>query len=556
MSITQLPDPYARRPIQLTEAFAPHPEADSFDFRRTLMGIQRSWRNHRLLIALTCVLTIAITEAYMIIWPPVYVADVMLIAESDKDQSKDDFYSYWHMFRKDRLADEVQLFTAPTVLTEVIHRLNLKYDDVYHSFFSYATHLWQISWPGRAWHGLKEWVWPRRHGPYDPTPEQVEFARTLTEFKTGVAVDAVADTDVGRLVVRGPSARVAEMANTIAQVYLTLRLDRQRDEAEKAYQALLVEVDKARTELRTVEARVQKYYSDNDIFLNMDGDKLDVGQLSALRGTIADLKAAIAANTDTLAQVNTLLAGEQREVVSSRLSEPTSIHTTLTDKLAELTLAEKQMQIHYKPDAPEVTELQRQMAVVKDQLARQPGEHVAQTTTLLNSVYESLRGRKAQLEEDLAGQNAALAAKQKEEARLDALVVEIPRKMVVSHDLERETQIAEKRFVLLNDKLTEADVSRAMALSAPTTIKIVEPAVAPDEPVWPITKLLLAAAAGVGLLAGLGLALLIDLLSGRVDRYRLESGEAGVPLYAILTPTNLFAAQLFPSLTGPAEDKS
>ena len=446
-------------------------------------------------------------------------------------------------------------FRSSTVLTQVINQLNLLYDDVYHSFFSYATHLWVESWPGKNWRRLKEWVFPRKRGPYDPTPEQVEFAKTLTEFKSGVGVDSVSDTDVGRLVVRGPSARVAEMANTVVQVYLKLRIDRQREEAETAYNALLAEVDKAKADLDAIEARIQKYNTDNHILLSMEKDKLDVTQWTVLRGAIADLQASIASNTDTLAQIEAQLAVEQKNVVSARLMKASSIHQTLNDKLAQLNLAEKQMLIHYRPDAPEVKELDQQIAVVKGQLAREPSEEVAQTTIMLSDGYEGLRKKKAQLEADLAGQRAALAAKQADEARLRASVSEIPRKMEVSHDLERERQMSEKRYVLLNDKLMEAGVSRAMAASAPATIKIVELAVAPDEPVWPRAKLLLAGAAAIGLLGGMGLALLVDLLSGRVDRYRLAS-EAGVQLYAILTPNNLFAAQFFPLLTNQTEDNS
>ncbi len=549
----QVPEPYSQRPIQLAEALGQHADADVFNFRSTLLGLLRSCRAHRPLILLTCLLTLAITEVYLVVWPPVYAADVLLVAESDKDSSRDDFYQYWHMFRKSRLADEVQLFTAPTVLGTVVDRLGLKYDDIYHSFFSHAAYLWKSSIPGRAYTRLKDWVFPRKHGPYDPTPAQIDRAITVADFKDGVSLEPVADTSVGRLVVRGPSPRVAEMANAIAQAYLELRIERQRQEAEAAYNALAKEAANAKADVLAQEARMEQFDSDNNLILSMEKDKLDVTQSAVLQAAIVDLQAAIASGTQTLADINAQLAREQKTVVSARLMKASPVRESLADKVAQLELARRQTLIHYKPDAPEVKELDQQLAVMKQQLAVQPDDEVSQTTVMLSDGYEGLRRRKSQLESDLAGHHAALAVKQAELERLNATVGEIPHKMKVNHQMERERELLEKRYVILQEKLMEADVSRAMSSSAPSTIQVVERATPPDQPMWPKTKLLLAGAAALGLLAGVGLALLIDLLSDRVDRHRLA---AGGPVYAILTSDSRFSTRLFPLPSSQKNDLS
>lgn len=546
MTSSQVPEPYGNRSVQFAEALPPHPDSDTFDFRTTLMGLLESCRVHRLLILVTCLLTIAITAAYIVIWPPVFVADVTVVAESDKDTSRDDFYQYWHLFRKGRVANEVQLFTAPTVLVTVIDRLNLKYDDVYHSFFSHASYLWQQSWPGRNYRRLKEMVFPRKRGPYDPTPEQVDRGRTVVDFKSGVSLEPVSDTDVGKLVVRGPSPRVAEMANMITQVYLEQRLERQRAEADMAYNALAVETATAKAEVLAAESQTEQFDTENSLLLTMEKDKLDVTQWEVLQNGIADITAALAGETSTLAEINRQLAIEEKDVVSARLMKLSPIKESLTDKLSQLELARRQTLIHYRPDAPEVRDIDQQIEVVKQQMAREPSSQVAQTTVMRSDGYEGLRRRKAQLEADMAGQRAALVEKRIEFQRLTGVVNDIPRKMKVSRQMERERQLLEKRYVILQEKLMVAAVSRAMASSAPATIQIVEPAVAPDEPAWPKTKLLLGGATLLGLLAGVGLALLIDLVSDRVDRHRLAGGAGGLQIYAILRADNRFAAQLFP----------
>jgi hypothetical protein len=55
----------------------------------------------------------------------------------------------------------------------------------------------------------------------------------------------------------------------------------------------------------------------------------------------------------------------------------------------------------------------------------------------------------------------------------------------------------------------------------------------------------------LGLVAGVLLALLVDLFFGRVHRFRLASGQE-VPLYAIVRRDRAFALSLF-ALAGPAD---
>ena len=541
-------DTYTARPLALPDAQAYNPRQDSFDFRRTLLGLRRSIVRHLLLIAATTMVTIGVAVAYIVIWPPIYSADVLLAAESEKDATRGEFYSSWHVFRKNQLADEVQLFTAPTVLTRVVDRLGLTYDEVYHPFMSHVTYLWMSSTIGKTYRAAKEWVLPAQRSPYSPTPEQVDRARTIADFRSGVAVESVSDSSVGRLVVRGPTPRVAEIANTVVAVYLELRIERQKREADNAFEALTGEVLKAREELRVVEGRMEQYYTQNSLLLAMEKDRLDITRVELLRGMIVDVEAALATAERSLAEVEEQLAAEKQEVVSSRMVRINPAREGLLDRQTQMSLQRRLLLIQYRSDAPEIRDLDKQLAAVREQLAREAESQVSHTTMVLSDAYETLRRRKSQLETDIVGQRAGLVVRRAEETRLAAMVANIPQKVKSSHEMERDRHLLEKRYALLQDKLSIATVSRAMASIAPATLQVIDAATPPDKPSWPQTKLILAAAVAGGLVAGIGLAVLIDLMSGTVDRYRIADDEAGRDLYAVLPPDRSFAAHAFPAI--------
>jgi uncharacterized protein involved in exopolysaccharide biosynthesis len=531
--------------LALTEAVPHRPEADSFNFGKSWLSVKQACHSHKLLIASTCILTLAMLTLYLMLWPPIYSADITLVAESDKDTARSGFYQNWAVFRKDNLSDEVQMITAAPVLAEVVQKLQLGYDDVYHPFLSHAGHLWTESWPGRAYRKFKEALFPPKRGPYDPTPDEIKFGQILEDFKSGVRLDPVPDTTLGKLSVRGPSPRVAEIANTIVAVYLEQRRNHHIAEADDAYRALNAELQKSQAELTALEERMQQYYSQNGLLLQFEKDKIDIGHWEQLNAGISDLKSSIAGLEQNLTTVTAQLAKEPKDVVTAQMIQVNPLQDSMRDKLGQLELSRKQMLIHYKPGSPEIDELNTQIANINDQLAREPKSSVRQTTLALSSTYEALRVRKSQLETELAGQRASLAVRTETADKYRTMIDLIPEKMKVVHDFDREHGALEKKYTELRDKLMIAAVSRATAESAASPIQTVEAASPPASPSWPKTKLLLLLGAMLGTVGGIVSALLVDLIHGRVNRHKLAGGDwDGV--YAIVGRDHSFAAQLFP----------
>ena len=343
------------RSVNIIEAVPHNPEADSFELRVTLGNLRQAVQARIWVVVLTTLIATSLVVAYIMVWPSTYEVEVMIAAESDKDVHRNTFYSNWNVFRREGLADEGALMTSLPVLKETVRRLDLKYDDVYHPFFSYVTHLWGESWLGKTYRKVKAWFLPPRKGKYEATPEEIEQFKVLSDFRKGVSMEPVRDANIGLLVVKASSPRAAEIANTMVDVYLEQRRARQVAEAQAAHDALMLEVAKAQGEIGILDKDVAKFRRDNGILFQFEKEKVEVGQYQGLRLAVAELEANVAAKEMTLKQVERDIGTEGAVIGSERIFKDTAVQDRVTKLEAQLSQA-RQL---YQPDSREVREVCR-----------------------------------------------------------------------------------------------------------------------------------------------------------------------------------------------------
>ncbi len=535
------------------EAIPHRPEADAFDLRKSWERIKLSVRGHTRLIGYTCLCSVALVLVYIILWPPVYQADVAVIAESKDDRQREEFYSYWNTFRQNSLPDEVAMMTSRPVLEEVVDKLGLTYNDVYHPFLSHAAYLWETSWVGRGYHKVKYFFFPRPKSPYAATPEEIDRARILRDFKEGVALVPVAGTDEGDLIVRGPSPRVAQIANTLVDSYLEQRQQSFIAEAQAAHDSLAQVVIQAKAELDATEAKIQNYDTQNTMLLALEKDRVEVSQWLEKRAEVVELQATLASTQRELSEVDRQLGAENSEIVSSRIYARNPIKSTLEEHLSQLELDLAATKLKFQPDSPEVADVQRQIDSVTKMIGNESDNQEQQRSMALSTNFEELRQRRNLLASQEEGTRARLAVEQAAEAALDQRVTASPERVKVSEDMAREQEVAQKKYMALQDKLMVSAVSLATIRSAPPAMRVVGRAFPPDSAEWPKPKLFLAAAVAFGALTGTLLALMLDLVWRPVSRHNIPLLQSG-GIYAIVAVDSEFLAQLY-SLPTPARGR-
>lgn len=525
-------DRHNAAPAAFGEAVAYDAAADMLDLRAGWeMVVQALVHQWRLILAVTAA-TLAVLLVYIIVWPATYQAHVTLIAASEKDADRDSFYSTWAVFRRNAVADEVLLFGSGPVLEEVIKTQKLTYNDVYHPPLRYAVHLWTISPPGKGWRAFKDWLFGE--SPYALTPEQVDFGKTIDDFRTGVGVEQVASSNVGMLVVRASTPRVHEIANAVASTYLKQRREIFADEAREAYASLKVETDKAFAELRGIEQQMAQYYTENDMLLMFEKDKVEIAQFLAMRDQQMATSRKLAATRSEISQINAMLADEPTEVLSARQVQRSPVFAAYEQQLGQLEMQRKLLGLNYREDSPEIGEVDRQIDALRQQMKTTEAERTEVSNIVRSSAYESLSSRRQQLQAQMAAAQAEFRQISGQVAESGGSIGNIPEKMRQSHNLGRTHAALEKKFMLLQERLMTAEVSAAAAASAPSTFRVIEWATPPQKPIAPRTTLMLLAGLVLGFAMGTVLAILLNLMAGRVSASRLQRRQGNAKLYALV----------------------
>lgn len=222
----------------MKEVIAYQPEIDAIDWRTSMRRARSAVIRHVALIATSCVVALVLLAAYVKVFPPVYKAEAVLMGEANDDVIRGNYYENWNIFRKWDIKTEPALMTSGRVANKVVADLDLKFNDVHHTFFMHVAYLWTESFVGRKYRAFKEWLFPPDPGAYKPTPGEIERGRTIDAFKDGLSIEALPGTTVARLIVKAPSHRAAEIANKVVEVYLAERTRMLRSEADDAYKSL------------------------------------------------------------------------------------------------------------------------------------------------------------------------------------------------------------------------------------------------------------------------------------------------------------------------------
>ena len=123
--------------MYLPEGAPHHVPEDDFDLRGSLRRFVDACRTYRLAMAATVLFTVGLVQAYLMLWPPIYRAEILIVADSPKDVGRSGFYEVWNVFRTEELATAAELITSRSVLVKW-SRPRPHVHDVYHPFLTHA----------------------------------------------------------------------------------------------------------------------------------------------------------------------------------------------------------------------------------------------------------------------------------------------------------------------------------------------------------------------------------------------------------------------------------
>jgi polysaccharide biosynthesis transport protein len=325
----------------------------------------------------------------------------------------------------------------------------------------------------------------------------------------------------------------ARVANTVAETYLNLQRSAKQDQTRAAGDWLAVEIDKMRSKVADAEAKVEEYRVKSNLFVGSNNTSLPNQQLTevnsqiaAARGQKADLEARARQLRD---QVRSGKPVESSDITNSdsmrRLVEQ---RTALRSQLAEQSATLLDQHPRIKELRAQIGEIDRQIKIEGERLARQLDNDAAVAGNRLESLTASLDTVKK-----LASQS------NEQDVQLRAL--------------EREAKTQRDLLESYLSKYREAS-ARDNINAAPPEARIISRATPANKPTYPkkMPTVLIAALAAFALSAGFTVtgALLAPAPS---YGYGYAPATYGAPAFtpSVLMPLPAMAAPSMPRMASP-----
>ncbi len=468
----------------LLDSVAPREQAEENGIGEAVNFALGFLRRQYWVIIFTAVLALAASAIYLRITPPVYTAEVKVLFGNPKAQ----FVQQQSVLAADtpvdspQLESQIQILKSKAIATSVINQLKLADDP-------------EFKEPGRSWRSIiREWLGgPHRARPVDPMDWLVDnFDKRLSAIRLGLS------TVIEISFSAGSAERSAEIANAIANAYVTDQLNAKLDANRTATAWLQDRLKELGQQALTAERAVNAFKSQNNI-VAAGGKLMDDERVTDLNGRLVAARAQASEASARLNRLETILASNSADSASMDsldasgsdvLNNP--IMSSLRLQYHEYARREFEYSIKYGADHLAVVSLRTTMKGIRASIL----EEVRRLAEASRNDFETAKQRQQDIEKQLA--QAVSQSRTTNSAELTM----------------RELDTSAKGYRSLYDSFLQRYMGSVQQESFPISqARVISPA-APPQKSKPTAGLILA----MGLFGGIALGAALGFLREILDR--------------------------------------
>jgi len=468
--------PYLMRPPRRWDATLP-PEAEG-GFVQDILGLlRRRWT----IIAKTVGILFTLTLVYCLVMKPAYLGSTNVMIEGkgpevltgqDANSAQSPFNIPASLGSKyDYYLTQFTLLQSPSLVRRVIEDLGLAKDPA----------RWQVSY-------LPSWVKMPSflHVAPPPNPDNGTGvpAPIVSQYLKQLTILPVRGTRLVSVQFMTPDPKLAaDIANAHSQLFVKAGLERVYESMDQIRTFLQSKLGELQTRMQEAETKLMKFQAAHNM-LPVDLQKDVAGE------RLMDLSKRL---TDAQGQLIALEAEYQLVERGNYDSLPAVLHNGLIQNLREnydrLEVEHALLALKFRPTYPPLRQLSGQL----DHAHKLLEQETAKVVKGVEVKFEASQATVSQLKNELEAQRKALLDRKDVEGEFLALTSEV------------ETTKALHDNLLA--RIKDLNVAGQSSLS---NISVAEPAVPPQWPAFPATKLFLVLAVATGLLLGTGIAFLRD----------------------------------------------
>ena len=307
------------------------------------------------------------------------------------------------------------------------------------------------------------------------------------------------DASLVKVVYRDTIPRRAQLVtNALANAYIMQTIDENSEEAAKKLSFIDAQLDSLKQKLEESANKVETFKKANGVMDIPNETKAMIDKISTFDQQLAQIEI----EEDQARRLNELLQQDNFSAIS--MTPMLTSDSVIQGLLLSLNQAEqkrKALLVEFTEQHPQVVQQTVQIEKLKGQIRSN-----------LSSFLQGLTERKQSLQQIIDRNEGVFKG-----------LPNIEREYV---DLMRSLTVNEKTYSLLLEKQYEVSIMKAATVSGST---VVDPALLPLKPVKPKSMLILAIFSLLGLLAGGGLAMLIEFMDTTIRSMEDVERETSIP---------------------------
>lgn len=360
--------------------------------------------------------------------------------------------------------------------------------------------------------------------------DNLHLKTDVATLKAALKVKPVTNTNILSLQITwSDPVMSAKIANEFATVFLVRQGELMSSQANGALEMLGKQLPRAQERLRIAEQNLSQYEITHNI---ADLTTQTTQIVTAASNTDQKISQVELDKRQADAQIGSLtssLAGMTATTGGGSSTAQNPVLPTLRQKLADLTVALGSAQQHYTESHPQVINLKQQIADVNRQIARTPATILASSSTIANPVYQQLTQQLSAARAMSQADSAQLVQLAQQRRAINPQLAALPGQAQRLAELKRQQLSAESTYNTLQQKVTDASISRTTGIA---DVTITQPASDKLAAKTPHLALNLIIATIVGILLGLGVVFLVDWFDGRIRDERDVENELQLPVLA------------------------
>jgi uncharacterized protein involved in exopolysaccharide biosynthesis len=360
-----------------------------------------------------------------------------------------------------------------------------------------------------------------------------ERQKAITGIMGSLAVDNVKDSDIISIRLRMPDPGLATaVEDKLISLYLTKRVDIRGTPGVKEFLDLVANKDQQ--QLETVEAQKEAWKKLSGIISSPDQKSLLLRQIRDLSGSAAAAAGEIDGLTKEIAESRKVLESSPEYLRGSQQETPNPAMQSIEEKLIALKLQRAQALSKYRPESGVVVSIDQEIAHLTDLLAHEKTTQIGSVTSQLNPNRLAVEQQLHQATIRLEGLRATKSQQDAEIGRLNTELEKIDQADVRLTDIERKRQVAEQNYMTVAKRKFDSDISSELDRDRVSNVSIATQPAASFEPAYPPKMLVMIVSLAVGLIFGIGLALLLNYFDDRAMTPEQVEVETGIPCLGIL----------------------